>query len=72
MQADLDGADHIVAMKAGEHRSLLEAQFAAWCSRHLDRVEFWDVADYGLMEEDAAFAALEGNVADLCRRLGQA
>ena len=69
-QADLDAADHVVAMKAGEHRALLEVQFGTWCSRHLDGVEFWDVADYGLMEERAAFAALEANVADLCRRLG--
>ena len=63
--ADLAAADHVVAVKAAEHRPLLGSRFPAW----LDRVEFWDVHDVDCAGPEAALPHLEREVLGLLERL---
>ena len=66
--ADLAAADHIVAVKAAEHRPLLEARF----SGRLGQVEFWDVHDVDVARSEAALPHLEREVLGLLDRLAGA
>jgi protein-tyrosine phosphatase len=63
--ADLQAADHIVALKESEHRPLLTARFPDW----LDRVEFWHVDDLDCATPAATLPAIETLVEDLAQRL---
>jgi len=53
-RADLQAADHIVALKEAEHRPLLIERFPGW----EDRVEYWHIHDV----IDAAPAAALGSI----------
>jgi len=54
-RADLQAADHIVALKEAEHRPLLVKRFPRW----EDRVEYWHIHDVA----DTAPAAALGTIA---------
>jgi predicted translation initiation factor SUI1 len=58
--ADFRKADQIVALKASEHRPLLEERFPAWS----EQVEFWDVDD-----APEVLGLIEREVMDLAARL---
>jgi protein-tyrosine phosphatase len=63
--ADFDAADHVVAVKAAEHRSLMETNFAA----HVDCVEYWNVDDLDCAGPQEAIPRLESEVRRLLDRL---
>ncbi len=65
---DLESADHVVAVKATEHRPLLAKLFPAW----LERVEFWEVHDLDCCTPDETLAHLEREVTALLDRLADA
>lgn len=62
---DLKRADHIVAVKATEHRPLLTERFPKW----LEKVEFWEVHDQDVTMPDEALPHLEREVLGLLERL---
>ena len=64
-EVDLDGADHIVAIKKAEHLPLLQAQFP----KYVDRVEFWNVHDLDCAGPDEALHNLEREVLRLMERM---
>lgn len=64
-QADLEGADWIVAVEETEHRPMIAQRFPAW----LPRVEFWHVEDVEFAEPAVALADLESRVMALLERL---
>ena len=55
-RADLQAADHIVALEEAEHRPLLTERFPGW----EDRVEYWHIHDV----TDTAPAVALGSIAD--------
>ena len=65
VEVDLDGADHIVAVKKAEHLPLLQAKF----SKYVDRVEFWNVHDLDCAGPDEALHNLEREIVRLMERL---
>lgn len=65
--ADLQQADHIVAVKEAEHRAMLARGFA----EHLPRVEFWHVHDLDVSAPPATLDHLEREVHALFERLHQ-
>jgi protein-tyrosine phosphatase len=65
-EADLAGADHIVALKHDEHRPLLDAKFPGWAGR----VEFWQVHDIDQALPSEALPQIEREVLALLERLG--
>src|SRR5688572_2672206 len=52
---DFDSADHVVAVKATEHRPLITQNFPT----HLQRVEFWEVHDLDCVGPEVAIPHLE-------------
>lgn len=62
---DFDRADHVVAVKEAEHRSLIERGFPD----HLSRVEFWEVHDLDCAGPEIAVPHLELEVGKLLARL---
>jgi protein-tyrosine phosphatase len=64
-EADVVAADHIVAVKEAEHRSLFEAKFPKW----RERVEYWHVHDLDCATPDAAMPRLESELMRLLERL---
>ena len=64
-EADFKTAQHIVAVKENEHRSMLERTFQSW----LDRVEFWHIHDLDAATPDQALPELEQAVRALHERL---
>lgn len=66
-EADLAGADLIVAVKEAEHRPLLRQRFPAWAAR----VEYWHIHDLDGAIPQEALAGLEREVLALARRLQQ-
>ncbi|MFO0792256.1 MAG: low molecular weight phosphatase family protein [Pirellulales bacterium] len=64
-EADLVAADHIVAVKQGEHLPLMEANFPAWS----DRVEYWNVHDIDCATPAASLPHLELEIDRLIERL---
>jgi protein-tyrosine phosphatase len=67
--ADMDAADHIVALKADEHLSLLRERFRAWTDANESRVEFWHVHDTDLATPETALPQITTNVVELLQRL---
>jgi protein-tyrosine phosphatase len=65
---DFTSADHIVAVKATEHRPMIERRFPDW----LQRVEFWEVHDLDCAGPDEAMPFLEQHVVALMDRLAEA
>jgi protein-tyrosine phosphatase len=62
---DFASADHIVAVKATEHRPIIVERFPSW----LSRVQFWEVHDLDCAEPEQAFPELEVHVLTLIERL---
>ncbi len=65
VELDLDGADHIVAVKKAEHLPLLQAQFP----KYVERVEFWNVHDLDCAGPDEALHNLEREIVRLMGNL---
>ena len=65
--ADFNAADHVVAVKAAEHRSLLQSTFPEL----IGRVEFWGVHDLDCAGPDVAMPHLEREVSSLIDRLSR-
>ena len=63
--SDLRSADHVVAVKASEHRPLISDRFRDW----LDRIEFWEVHDIDCARPEEALPHLEKEVLGLIQRL---
>lgn len=59
--ADFAAAHRVVAVKAAEHRSIVEHEFPAW----RDRVEYWHVHDLDCATPPETFAHLEKEIAQL-------
>ena len=62
---DLSSVQHIVAVKATEHRPLMTTRFPEW----LDKVEFWEVHDIDCSDPEEALPHLEQEVKGLMQRL---
>jgi protein-tyrosine phosphatase len=65
-EADLRGAEMIVALKEAEHRKLMESLHPAWASR----VVYWHVHDLDMAHPAEALGELEVLVRGLFGRLG--
>ncbi len=63
--ADFNAADHVVAVKAAEHRSLMQSTFPGV----VERVEFWNVHDLDCAAPQEAMLHLEQEVNSLIERL---
>jgi protein-tyrosine phosphatase len=63
--ADLQSADHIVALDEAEHRPLMFERFPRWA----DRIEYWRVADIEYLAPHIAVNEIECQIEDLLRRL---
>jgi protein-tyrosine phosphatase len=64
-EADLTGADLIVALKEAEHRPLLQRRFPVWA----ERVEYWHVHDLDCATALEALPSIERDVLTLASRL---
>jgi protein-tyrosine phosphatase len=64
-EADFAAAHRIIAVKEAEHRSIVEARFAAW----RDLVEYWRIDDIDCATPEAALALLEREISGLLERL---
>jgi protein-tyrosine phosphatase len=64
-EADLAGADRVIALKESEHREMLKNRHPSWP----DRVEYWHVHDLDMSTADKALAEIETLVAKLIRQL---
>jgi protein-tyrosine phosphatase len=67
-RADLEAANHIIALKEAEHRPLMTARFPDW----VDRVEYWHVDDLDFAAPSETLPAIETLVDALARRLIEA
>ena len=63
--ADLAEADLVVAVKEGEHRAMMAAQFPLW----KDRIEYWHVDDLDCAQAHEALPHLEKQIHALIERL---
>jgi protein-tyrosine phosphatase len=54
-EADLSGADIVIAVDESEHRPFMQRQFPAW----ENRIEYWMIHDIDRLEPDAALDQLE-------------
>jgi len=63
--ADFQQAEHVVAVKEGEHRRMIEQGFAVW----LPKVEFWHVHDVDCRGPEETLPHLDREVAALVERL---
>jgi protein-tyrosine phosphatase len=68
--ADLDMADHIVALKQAEHVPLMQERFAPWLDANDPaRIEYWHVNDVDLSVPEQALPLIARELADLMARL---
>ena len=68
--ADLEAADHIVALKYAEHFPLMGERFPSFVASHdASRIEYWRVDDVDAMTPDEALPLIEEEVYRLMRRL---
>jgi protein-tyrosine phosphatase len=65
LEADFWSADHVVAVKEAEHRSMVQECFPHWA----DRVEYWHVHDLDAALPDQALPGLMTLVESLFVRL---
>jgi len=65
---DFAAAHHIVAVKGGEHRPLMQSRFPAW----VECVEFWEVHDLDCAGPEETMSHLEREVLALIDRLHDA
>jgi len=64
-EADLEGADLVVALKEAEHHAMMLEQFPAWAHR----IEYWHVDDLDCATAEEALPFCEACVRSLVRRL---
>lgn len=64
-EADFWSAEHIIAVKEAEHRSIVSENFPHWS----DKVEYWQVHDLDAATPDEAIPELVQHVDDLFARL---
>ena len=68
--ADLDGADHVVALKQDEHLPLLRERYRAWIeSAGPGRIEFWHVHDIDQLPPEQALPSIADQIPALMARL---
>jgi protein-tyrosine phosphatase len=65
VERDFEIFDHIIAVKAIEHRPKMLEKFPTWA----DRIEYWHIDDVDCAEPDVALVELEGQVRELIERL---
>ncbi len=63
--SDLINADRVIAVKATEHRPMMQAHFPAW----VNRVEYWEVHDLDCAEPAETLNDLRRRVASLIAEL---
>jgi protein-tyrosine phosphatase len=66
-EADLRGADRVIALKKDEHRRMLEDRFPGWP----DRIEYWHVHDLDQATAEVALAQIEQLVEQLVEELAK-
>jgi protein-tyrosine phosphatase len=68
--ADLEMADHIVALKKAEHLPLMQERFPSWLgSNESDRIEYWHVDDVDQMVSEQALPLIADELQILMQRL---
>jgi protein-tyrosine phosphatase len=67
LEADLCGADRVIALKEDEHRTMLAARFPGW----EDRVTYWHVHDLDGATPAEALTEIEQLVRDLVDELAK-
>ncbi len=68
--ADLESANHIVALKYAEHFPLMGERFPSWVSRREPPcIEYWHVHDVDGMTPEEALPLIETELLGLVRRL---
>jgi protein-tyrosine phosphatase len=68
--ADLESADHIVALKYAEHFPMMRDQFPSWLSEtEPSGMEFWNVHDIDVMPPEQALPLIEEQLRGLMGRL---
>jgi protein-tyrosine phosphatase len=67
LEADFWSADHIIAVKEAEHRSIMDEAFPHWA----DRVEYWNVHDLDAALPEQAIPELTAKVEALFARLNK-
>ena len=68
--ADLEAADHIVALKYAEHFPLMGERYPSFAaSQDASRIEYWRVDDVDAMTPDEALPLIEEEVHGLMQRL---
>ncbi|HTV33993.1 MAG TPA: hypothetical protein VME69_12990, partial [Methylocella sp.] len=68
--ADLDRADHIVALKKAEHLPLLRERFSGWLNgANPGRIEYWHIDDVDRMAPAKALPLIAEEVEALMKRL---
>ncbi len=68
--ADLDSANHIVALKEAEHLPLLQQRFPSWlASNDPGRIEFWRIHDIDFMAPEQALPMIDEHLQNLIARL---
>jgi protein-tyrosine phosphatase len=69
---DLERADHIVALKKGEHLPLLRERFPSWLSSNEPaRIEYWRIEDVDQMPPAQALPLILGELQALMKRLSR-
>ena len=63
-EVDLVSAQHVIAVKESEHRSLLVERFPGWDAR----VEYWEIDDIDCAHPDIALPQLENHLKQLLVR----
>lgn len=64
-EQDLENTDLVVALKAEEHRAMMQEQFPAWA----DKIEYWHVDDIDCAGPEETLPACEAGVEALVARL---
>ncbi len=68
--ADLDSADHVVALKEAEHLPLLRQRFPSWlASNDPGKIEFWRIHDIDFMVPEQALPMIDEHLQNLIARL---
>ena len=68
--ADLEAADHIVALKKAEHLPLMQERFPAWLGRGgAARIEYWHVHDIDQMVPEQGLPLIKEQLMSLMKRL---
>ncbi len=65
VEADLEAADMVVALKEGEHRPMMEQQFPRWA----DRIRYWNVSDIDACQPAEALREIERLVQELIEEM---